>query len=54
MQDQIKTKCLDCGNELEFPKNTQIGEIIECKNCGAEMELLSLEPLQLEILEEEK
>ena len=49
-----KTKCPDCKNEITIPKNTDIGEIIECKNCGAEMELLSLKSLKLEILEEEK
>lgn len=47
-------KCPDCEEEIKIPKEAHEGEIIECSNCGAELEVLSLKPLELAILEEEK
>lgn len=54
MKEETKTKCLDCQEDLSLPEKAEIGEIVECKNCGAEMEILSLDPLKMEVLEEEK
>jgi len=54
MLKQTKAKCPDCQNPLDLPKEVEVGEIVECDNCGAEMEILSLKPLKMEILEEEK
>jgi alpha-aminoadipate carrier protein LysW len=54
MEPKTKTKCLDCQTDIEIPQSLEIGEIVECKNCGAEMEILSLDPLKMEVLEEEK
>ena len=50
----MKTKCPDCQTVLVIPKEAPVGEIIECTNCGAEIELVSKNPLKIEILEEEK
>jgi hypothetical protein len=47
--------CLDCGEVLEnLPELNEIGEVIECQACGAEMELINLEPVQLKLIVEEK
>lgn len=50
----MTTKCPDCQATVSVPEGTEVGEIIECQNCGAEMELVSLKPLKVELIEEEK
>lgn len=37
-----------------IPDDSQVGEIIECANCGAEMEILSINPPQVSLIIEEK
>jgi len=54
METKSVKKCLDCQSDVEVPGKLEVGEIIECKNCGAEMEILALDPFKMEILEEEK
>ena len=47
--------CQECNSPIpvedEMP---EIGEIITCPTCGAEHEVISSEPLVLELIEEEK
>ena len=50
----MKIKCPDCKEEVSVPEDTEVGEILECQNCGAEMEVVSLEPLKVRLIEEEK
>lgn len=51
----IKTVfCKDCNDPVELNKEISVGEIVECLNCGAEMEVISLEPLEISLIEEEK
>lgn len=54
MADQSGTLCPDCKVILSIPSKSEVGQIVECANCGAEIEILSLDPLRYEILEEEK
>lgn len=42
-------KCPVCDNEFDFDTaSAQIGDIIECPVCGANLEVLSIEPFQVE------
>ncbi|MBX7222763.1 MAG: lysine biosynthesis protein LysW [Blastocatellia bacterium] len=41
------TTCLECDAPLTFPPDLIDGEIIPCADCGAELEVLSLSPLQV-------
>ena len=45
--------CPDCGVEIKS-ETMMIGDILECNECGTEVEVLSLEPLQYKELIEEK
>jgi lysine biosynthesis protein LysW len=55
-------KCPDCQvNEPEnaigyinVPIDSEPGEIVECPECGAEVEILSVNPVIVSLLEEEK
>ncbi len=49
-----KVLCKDCDEPIEVKDEIQVGEVIECKNCGAEMEVVNLEPLEVSLIEEEK
>lgn len=50
----MKTICPDCEMEISVHENPQIGEILDCENCGAEMEITSLDPIEVELIEDEK
>lgn len=47
--------CPDCKEPLEVTLvSLEIGDVIECKVCGTEVEVVSLNPVKLKIIEEEK
>lgn len=46
-------KCPDCGSEIDVTRY-ESGDMILCKNCGCEMELLSKDPFEIRVVEEEK
>jgi alpha-aminoadipate carrier protein LysW len=51
----MNTNCPECIAEISLESGTITGEIIVCPDCGADLEVLSLEPLHLELapMEEE-
>jgi len=49
-----KIICPDCKVEIELTEENMVGDIIECSECGTEVEILSLEPLKYRELIEEK
>jgi len=54
MTEINKIICPDCEAEIKQPEGMMIGDILECEECGTEVEILSLEPLQFKELIEEK
>ena len=46
--------CPECDTPITFPKNFKIGLVVECPACAAESEIISVKPLILSPLEEEK
>ncbi|MBI5207384.1 MAG: lysine biosynthesis protein LysW [Candidatus Firestonebacteria bacterium] len=46
--------CIECNASLDIPDDVEIGEIIECDNCGVELEVISTKPVKLKIFEEEE
>jgi len=49
--ETIQTKCPECDAALTLSAPEK-GEIVECSDCGAELEVLSTEPIQLELAPE--
>ena len=47
-------KCPECGEAVELSGDMETGELIECGNCGLELEIISLDPEELKIFEEEE
>lgn len=46
MSAAIQTACIECGADLELEDVVQ-GEIVQCQECGVELEVLNLEPVEL-------
>lgn len=45
-------ECVECGARVALPENVMANEILPCPDCGAELEVISLEPLRLELAPE--
>jgi alpha-aminoadipate/glutamate carrier protein LysW len=54
MEENKKIICPDCGAEIKADEGCLVGDILECEECGTEVEILSLEPLKYRELIEEK
>lgn len=53
-QEENKIVCPDCGAEIVRPEGMLVGDILECSECGTEVEITSIEPLKYQELVEEK
>lgn len=49
-----KIICPDCETEIIKTENLTVGDILECGECGTEVEITSLNPLTYRELIEEK
>ena len=49
-----KVICPDCQSEIKLSENLMVGDILECEECGTEVEIISLNPLKYRELIEEK
>ena len=54
MTETNKIICPDCGSEIIQTERTMIGDILECGECGTEVEITSLNPFKYRELIEEK
>jgi len=46
--------CPECAAEIEMGDDVMAGEIIDCPDCGVELEIVSVDPLALELAPEEE
>lgn len=44
--------CLECGAQLDIGSDLIVGEILECPDCGVELEVIQLSPLTIDIAPE--
>lgn len=54
MTETKKIVCPDCGVEIVSKGNEEVGDILECEECGTEVEIISVDPLEFRELIEEK
>ena len=45
-------ECLECAAELELAGDVEESEIVVCPDCGVELEVVSLDPITLELAPE--
>ena len=41
------TTCVECSSELTIPDDVESGEILDCDTCGTELEVISVDPIEL-------
>lgn len=46
-------ECPECVAELSLADDVMLSEIFSCEECGCELEVISLDPLELEMAPEE-
>ena len=50
----MKAECPECAAEIGLEEDIIEGEIIECPECGVELEIIGLDPVQLDLAPEEE
>ena len=46
-------ECPECGATVELDDDVITGEIIECPDCAVELEVISVDPIEIELAPEE-
>jgi alpha-aminoadipate carrier protein LysW len=46
--------CPDCEAEVQVDEDTDKGDVIECGDCGTSLEVVGLDPIELDIAVEEE
>ena len=46
--------CPECDANFELAEDVEEGEIVECPDCGVELELVSIDPLELGMAPQEE
>lgn len=49
-----RASCPECAFVLELEDGVELGEIIVCENCGADLIISAMSPIALEAFEEEE
>ena len=49
----MMASCVECEAEFDVDE-PQMGEIVSCPECGLDMEIISVRPLELEAIVEEE
>lgn len=49
-----KVECPECGSEVTLPADVVENEILACATCGVELEVISLNPVQVALAPEEE
>lgn len=49
-----QAECPECAADVTLAEDVMEGEIVQCADCGVELEVVSLEPPTLELAPEEE
>lgn len=44
--------CPECAAELDLAPDTVVAEIVVCPDCGVELEVMSVDPIELDLAPE--
>jgi alpha-aminoadipate/glutamate carrier protein LysW len=48
----IRVTCIECEGSVSFDEEPILGEIAACPDCGVELEVVSLEPVAVDLAPE--
>jgi alpha-aminoadipate carrier protein LysW len=46
---QMTTLCPECAAELTFETSIEVGEILVCPDCGVDLEVIALDPPEVNL-----
>ncbi len=46
-------KCPECDEEVFVDANLEQGDFVKCEECGASLELVGMDPIELDVREED-
>ncbi len=46
------TVCIECHAQLPLRDGFIVGEIVQCRDCGVELEVVGVEPIRLQLAPE--
>jgi len=49
-----QAECPECAADVSLPDDAMEGEIVQCAECGVELEVISLDPPTLDLAPEEE
>jgi alpha-aminoadipate carrier protein LysW len=52
--NDVAVACPECGADVSLNENVEKGEIIQCGDCGAELEVIKIDPVELALAPEEE
>lgn len=44
--------CPECDSPLDIEDDIDVGETVQCEECGAELEVVGIDPIELSPIEE--
>lgn len=44
--------CVECGGNVPLPPDTVVGEVVQCPECGADLEMTSTDPPEVALAPE--
>jgi alpha-aminoadipate carrier protein LysW len=50
----LTATCPECAAEIELDAQVMEGEIVDCPDCGVELEVVSLDPVTLDMAPDEE
>lgn len=45
-------ECIECAAELDLAPDLELGEIVVCPDCGTELEVTGLDPIESQLAPE--
>jgi alpha-aminoadipate carrier protein LysW len=54
MSTVLTAQCPECGAQVNLAADVERGEIVPCGDCGAELEVVDRDPVELRLAPEEE
>jgi len=45
---KIEIECVNCGEQIFLSGKVELGQVVKCVECGTPMEILSLNPVEVD------
>ena len=46
--------CPECDADVQVDEDTDKGDVVECEDCGTQLEVVGLDPIELDVAVEEE